>query len=92
MFGFEFSDGWTIYIWLITGGLILIAVVIGLRWAAKNEQFDEDIKYLVFDDNDKDKMSPEEFAKYQEVTRQQEKRRKEVPIEKAEEQARKRAA
>ncbi|GMQ99308.1 MAG: hypothetical protein BMS9Abin18_0125 [Zetaproteobacteria bacterium] len=92
MFGFEFSDGWTIYIWLITGGLILIAVVIGLRWAGKNEQFDEDIKYLVFDDNDKDKMSPEEFAKYQEVTKQQETRRKEVLAEKAAEQARKHAA
>ena len=92
MFNFEFSDGWTIYIWLITGGLILIAVVIGLRWAAKNEQFDEDIKYLVFDDNDKDKMSDEEFARYQEVTKKQEKRRKEILAEKAAEQARKHAA
>jgi len=92
MFGFEFSDGWTIYIWLITGALILIAVVIGLRWAAKNEQFDEDIKYLVFDDNDKDKMSPEEFAKYQEVTKQQEDRRKELLAHEAEEQDHKRAA
>ena len=80
---FEFSDGWTIYIWLIAGALILVAVVIGLRWAAKNEQFDEDIKYLVFDDGDKDKMSPEEFAKYKEVTRRQEKRRREVLAEKA---------
>ena len=92
MFNFEFSDGWTIYIWLITGGLILIAVVIGLRWAAKNEQFDEDIKYLVFDDNDKDKMSDEEFARYQEVTKKQEQRRKEILAEKAAEQARKHAA
>ncbi len=75
---FEFSDGWTIYIWLIAGAMILIAVVIGLRWAAKNEQFDEDIKYLVFDDGDEDKMSPEEFAKYKEVTKRQEKRRQEV--------------
>ena len=92
MFNFQFSDGWTIYIWLITGGLILIAVVIGLRWAAKNEQFDEDIKYLVFDDNDKDKMSDEEFARYQEVTKKQEQRRKEILAEKAAEQARKHAA
>ncbi len=75
---FEFSDGWTIYIWLIAGAMILVAVVIGLRWAAKNEQFDEDIKYLVFDDGDEDKMSPEEFAKYKEVTKKQEKRRQEV--------------
>jgi len=92
MFDFKFSDGWTIYIWMITGALILVAVVIGLRWAAKNEQFDEDIKYLVFDDNDKDKMSPEEFAKYQEVTKTQEARRTELLAQKAEEEARKRAA
>jgi len=81
MSGIELQDGWTIYIWLISGAMILIGVVFGLRWAAKNEQFDEDIKYLVFDDKDKDKMSPEEFAKYQEVNKYQEKRRKEVLAE-----------
>ncbi|RLL52872.1 hypothetical protein D8Y20_06390 [Mariprofundus sp. EBB-1] len=74
----EWSDGWTIYIWLISGVAILIAVVFGLRWASKNEQFDEDIKYLVFDDNDRDKMSPEEFKKYQEATAKQENRRSEL--------------
>jgi len=82
MFGLEFQDGWTIYIWLISGAAILVGVVFGIRWAARNEQFDEDIKYLVFDDGDKDKMKPEEFAKYQEVNAQQEKRRKEVLAEK----------
>jgi len=74
----EWSDGWTIYIWLVSGVAILIAVVIGLTWAAKNEQFDEDIKYLVFDDRDEDKMDPEEFKKYKEVTAKQESRREEV--------------
>ncbi|MDQ6998792.1 MAG: hypothetical protein Q9M17_08755 [Mariprofundus sp.] len=74
----EWSDGWTIYIWLISGVSILIAVVFGLRWASQNEQFDEDIKYLVFDDNDRDKMSPEEFKKYQEATSKQESRRSEL--------------
>jgi len=78
----EWSDGWTIYIWLISGVGILIATVIGLTWAAKNEQFDEDIKYLVFDDKDEDKMDPEEFKKYKEVTARQEKRRDEVLKEK----------
>ncbi|RMH62712.1 MAG: hypothetical protein D6678_00555 [Zetaproteobacteria bacterium] len=82
MFNIELHDGWTIYIWLISGAAILIGVVFGIRWAARNEQFDEDIKYLVFDDGDKDKMDPEEFAKYQEVTRQQEARRREVLAEK----------
>jgi len=75
---FDFQDGWTLYIWLISGALILIAVVFGIRWAAKNEQFDEDIKYLVFDDNDEDKMDPEEFKKMQEVTKYQEARRAEL--------------
>jgi len=77
----ELQDGWTIYVWLISGAAILVAVVFGIRWASHNEQFDEDIKYLVFDDDDKDKMSAEDFAKYQEVTKHQEKRRKEVLAE-----------
>lgn len=81
MFGIELQDGWTIYIWLISGAAILVGVVFGIRWAARNEQFDEDIKYLVFDENDKDKMKPEEFTKFQEVNEQQEKRRKEVLAE-----------
>ncbi len=81
----EWGDGWTIYIWLISGVLILIAVVIGLRWAAKNEQFDEDIKYLVFDDDDREKMDPEEFKKYQEAVAKQEHRRIEVLEEQARE-------
>jgi len=79
----QWEDGWTIYVWLISGGMILIAVVFGLRWAAKNEQFDEDIKYLVFDDADKEKMDPEEFAKYQRVNKAQEARRAEVLREQA---------
>jgi len=81
---FDFQDGWTIYIWLISGAMILIAVVFGIRWAAKNEQFDEDIKYLVFDEGDKKKMDPDEYAKMLEVTEYQEKRRAEVMREKEE--------
>ena len=84
---FDFQDGWTIYIWLISGVLILVAVVFGIRWAARNEQFDEDIKYLVFDEKDKDKMSPEEFAKFKEVNSDQEKRRAEL-LRQREEEAR----
>lgn len=76
-------DGWTIYVWLIAGGLIIFAAVYGIRWAYKNEQFDEDVKYLVFDENDKDKMSPEEYAKSREVMARQIKRREEVQREKA---------
>jgi len=84
---FDFQDGWTLYIWLISGALILIAVVFGIRWATNNEQFDEDIKYLVFDDNDEDKMDPAEFKKMQEVTKRQEARRAEL-LQQEEEAAR----
>ena len=81
-------DGWTIYVWMVAGGLIIIAAIIGIRWAHQNEQFDEDIKYLVFDEEDRDKMSPEEFAKAQEVLKKQVERRKEILKEKEEAKAR----
>ena len=83
MFGYELQDGWTIYIWLISGAMILVAVVFWLRWAANNEQFDEDIKYLVFDENDEDKMTPEEFKKSQDVNAYQVKRRQELLAQEA---------
>lgn len=70
------GDGWTIYLWLVAGGLIIVACIYWIRWAAKNEQFDEDIKYLVFSESDKDKMSPEEYAKSREVLAAQEESRK----------------
>jgi len=66
------EDGWTIYLWLVAGAGIIIAAIIAIRWASKNEQFDEDIKYVVFDEDDKDKMSPEEFKKAMEVNKHQE--------------------
>ena len=75
-------DGWTIYIWLITGVLIIIGVILAIRWAAKNDQFDEDIKYLVFDENDRDKMDPEEFKKAQLVLKEQIRKREEKLREK----------
>jgi nitrogen fixation-related uncharacterized protein len=76
-------DGWTIYVWLIAGAAIIFAAIYGLRWAHRNEQFDEDIKYLVFDENDKEKMSPEEYAKSREVLERQMKRREEFRRERA---------
>lgn len=76
-------DGWTIYIWMVAAVGIVIAAVFGLRWAARNKQFDEDIKYVVFDENDKDKMSPEDFAKSQEVMKEQERQRQEFLEHKA---------
>jgi len=85
MMTFDFQDGWTLYIWLVSGALILIAVVFGIRWASKNEQFDEDIKYLVFDEGDRDKMDPAEFSKMKEVTKFQEDRRATLMRQKEEE-------
>ncbi|MEJ1958765.1 MAG: hypothetical protein WDM70_04375 [Nitrosomonadales bacterium] len=69
------GDGWTIYLWLVIGAIIIAACVYWIRWAARNEQFDEDIKYLVFDEGDKDKMSPQEFTKSREVLASQEQSR-----------------
>jgi len=66
------EDGWSIYLWLIAGAAIVITAIYWVRWAAKNDQFDEDIKYVVFDENDKDKMAPEEFEKAMKVNKDQE--------------------
>lgn len=71
-------DGWTIYVWLVAAAFILIAACYFIWWAAKNEQFDEDIKYVVFDESDKNNMSPEEYAKSVEVNKRQEARRTEL--------------
>ena len=64
-------DGWTIYLWLIIGAMIILAVVYWIRWGMKNEQFDEDIKYVLFDERDKEKMSTDEYAKSREVMKAQ---------------------
>ena len=71
------EDGWTIYLWLIAGAMIVIAAIFAVRWAARNDQFDEDIKYVVFDENDKDKMTPEEYEKAMRVNKAQEELRNE---------------
>jgi nitrogen fixation-related uncharacterized protein len=61
------GDGWTIYLWLLVGGAIIIVSLFGIRWAWRNEQFDEDIKYLVFTESDEDKMTPAEYRHSREV-------------------------
>ncbi len=66
------GDGWTIYLWLIVGAAIIVVSMFGIRWAWKNEQFDEDIKYLVFTESDRDKMTPEEYRYSREVLAEQE--------------------
>ncbi len=71
------EDGWTIYLWLIAGAAIVLTAIYYVRWAANNDQFDEDIKYVVFDENDKDKMTDEEFKKAMQVNKEQEALREE---------------
>ena len=83
------GDGWTIYLWLIIGLMIIAACVFWIRWAARNEQFDEDIKYLVFNEGDQDKMKPEEYAKSREVLAAQELSRERHLKEQEEERNRK---
>jgi nitrogen fixation-related uncharacterized protein len=61
------GDGWSIYLWLVVGAMIIVASIYGILWARHNEQFDEDIKYLVFDETDQDKMTPEEYRRSREV-------------------------
>ncbi|WP_455208298.1 hypothetical protein [Kaarinaea lacus] len=86
------EDGWTIYLWLVAGAGIIIASIIAIRWAAKNDQFDEDIKYVVFDEDDKDKMSAEEFKKAMEVNKYQEELREKFLKEERERKEKKKAS
>jgi len=61
------GDGWSIYLWLVVGASIIVVSLFGIRWAWRNEQFDEDIKYLVFTEADEDKMTPAEYRHSREV-------------------------
>ncbi|MCG6968546.1 MAG: hypothetical protein LJE85_02155 [Gammaproteobacteria bacterium] len=88
----QLEDGWTIYLWLVAGAAIIIASIVAIRWAAKNDQFDEDIKYVVFDESDKDKMSKEEFDKAMQVNKEQEELRTEVLKREREKKAQNRKA
>ena len=82
------GDGWTIYLWLVVGGMIIAVSIYGIRWASQNQQLDEDIKYLVFNESDKDKMSPADYAKSREVLAAQEETRRQVLQRQAEERHR----
>jgi len=65
------GDGWSIYLWLVVGAMIIVASIYGIIWARHNEQFDEDIKYLVFDETDQDKMAPDEYRHSRDVLARQ---------------------
>lgn len=80
-------DGWTIYLWMVAAAGILIAAAFGLRWAAKNRQFDEDIKYVVFSEDDKPNMESQEYEKSRQVLAEQERQREEHLAAKAQRRA-----
>lgn len=86
------QDGWSIYLWLIAGGIIILAVIYWMNWARKNEQFDEDIKYVMFEESDIDKMDPEEYKKSREVIARQIARRDEILLQQAAKKAAEREA
>jgi len=58
--------------------MIIDTAIYWMQWAYKNELFDEDIKYVVCDGNDEDKMDSEEFKKSRAVMARQMKRREKI--------------
>jgi uncharacterized membrane protein len=44
------------YIWAATGIVTLIFVVIGVYWASKHHQFDEDISKQIFSEGDDERF------------------------------------
>ncbi len=77
------GDGWSIYLWLVAGGMIIIACIYWIIWAKKHEQFDEDIKYVIFQEDDADKMTKEDYQKSREVIKAQIAKREQVLAEEA---------
>lgn len=45
------------FIWAATGLLMLVAIVIVIYWAYRNNQFDENIKDQIFTEGDDDRYS-----------------------------------
>ena len=52
--------------------------MIAMRWTYKNHQCDEEIKYVMFDESDKERMDPKEYEKSRKVIAEQIKLREEV--------------
>lgn len=49
-------DNFIIYLWFIVGALIILGAAVALIWAVKTNQFDEDIKYDMFNSEDDDRF------------------------------------
>ncbi|BAM06386.1 cbb3-type cytochrome oxidase assembly protein [Leptospirillum ferrooxidans] len=63
----KLPEGIVAYLWTATGLVSLVLVVIGIYWAYKNNQFDENIKYLVFMEDDDDRKNHIEAMKEKEL-------------------------
>ena len=54
----KLPEGIVAYLWTATGLVSLVIIVFGIYWAYKNGQFDENIKYIIFNDEDGDSQKP----------------------------------
>lgn len=63
----KLPEGIVAYLWTATGLVSLIIIVIGIYWAYKNGQFDENIKYIVFQEEDDERRHQIEEMKAQEL-------------------------
>ena len=50
----KLPEGIVAYLWTATGLVSLVIVVFGIYWSYKNGQFDENIKYIIFNEEDGD--------------------------------------
>ena len=45
---------WVPYVWVISAVILLVGVVVAVTWGFRHGQFDESIKYQMFDELDDD--------------------------------------
>ncbi len=50
----ELPTLWVPYVWVISAIILLLGVVIAISWGFRHDQFNEDIKYQMFDNLDDD--------------------------------------
>ena len=63
----KLPEGIVAYLWTATGLVSLVIIVIGIYWAYKNGQFDENIKYIVFQEEDDERRHHIDEMKEQEA-------------------------
>ncbi|MHB1285833.1 MAG: cbb3-type cytochrome oxidase assembly protein [Leptospirales bacterium] len=63
----KLPEGIVAYLWTATGLVSLVIIVIGIYWAYKNGQFDENIKYVIFQEEDDERRHKIEEMKAEEM-------------------------